>query len=307
MKISHLQWPALVLAAVLGLDSLAVSSEPMAGNKISGSTSCPSEGRSPRAVDQHVSGRPDSRAASSDSEPPVEPPASQHRPVRPPARTGVVEAAQPVFQPASWTNSLDNNIGFHGTHVVGRPPACDAMRPARLHDRATCATAARTRCGCTAAACLRTSCISVRATSTTSMRWSRPARCRPIRRPARPAAWALTPTSASASVRAAASANARASWPATPGSRPTRATRSRPSRATCWSFSRAIRAFRTPGATAIEASADYYLRFQQFDIDYRGLLYGDCESAVNYFAGVRYANLKQTFGARKTLACRWAW
>jgi hypothetical protein len=49
------------------------------------------------------------------------------------------------------------------------------------------------------------------------------------------------------------------------------------------------------GATAITASASSALRFQMLDLDYRGLLYGTCDTAVNYFGGVRYANLKQTF------------
>ena len=55
------------------------------------------------------------------------------------------------------------------------------------------------------------------------------------------------------------------------------------------------------GATSIQASANYYLKFQQLDIDYRALLYGTCDSAVNYFGGVRYANLKQTFAAREDI------
>jgi len=53
------------------------------------------------------------------------------------------------------------------------------------------------------------------------------------------------------------------------------------------------------GASGIEASADYDIRFQQVDLDYRGLLYGTCDSAVNYFAGLRYANLEQNFRAQE--------
>jgi len=53
------------------------------------------------------------------------------------------------------------------------------------------------------------------------------------------------------------------------------------------------------GASSILASARYNIRFQQADIDYRGLLYGTCNSAVNYFAGLRYANLKQDFHAEE--------
>jgi hypothetical protein len=53
------------------------------------------------------------------------------------------------------------------------------------------------------------------------------------------------------------------------------------------------------GSTGIVDSARYDIRFQQVDIDYRGLLYGTCNSAVNYFAGLRYANLKQVFHAQE--------
>src|SRR5688572_19977626 len=103
MKISHLQWPALVLAAVLGLESYAISSEPMAGNKVSGTTSTPkSKGEARGLLTSHFWG---SEAPS--SELPGLPVADQAIG----QSAGVVEAAQPVFQPASWTNSLDNNIG----------------------------------------------------------------------------------------------------------------------------------------------------------------------------------------------------
>ena len=51
------------------------------------------------------------------------------------------------------------------------------------------------------------------------------------------------------------------------------------------------------GATSIESGADYRISFQQVDLDYRSLLYGSQNSAVNYFAGVRYANLDQEFTA----------
>jgi len=53
------------------------------------------------------------------------------------------------------------------------------------------------------------------------------------------------------------------------------------------------------GSTGIVDSATYNIRFQQVDIDYRGLLYGTCNSAVNYFGGLRYANLKQDFHAEE--------
>ena len=53
------------------------------------------------------------------------------------------------------------------------------------------------------------------------------------------------------------------------------------------------------GASSIQASARYNLRFQQADLDYRGLLYGTDNSALNYFGGIRYANLKQDFHAQE--------
>ncbi len=55
------------------------------------------------------------------------------------------------------------------------------------------------------------------------------------------------------------------------------------------------------GAASIQAAARYDIQFQQLDIDYRSLLYGTCDSAVNYFAGLRYANLEQRFGAQENV------
>ncbi len=51
------------------------------------------------------------------------------------------------------------------------------------------------------------------------------------------------------------------------------------------------------GATSIASSADYRITFQQVDLDYRSLLYGTQDSAINYFAGLRYAHLDQDFTA----------
>jgi hypothetical protein len=55
------------------------------------------------------------------------------------------------------------------------------------------------------------------------------------------------------------------------------------------------------GASSILASSRYDIRFQQADIDYRGLLYGTCNSSLNYFGGLRYANLKQDFHAEEDI------
>jgi hypothetical protein len=53
------------------------------------------------------------------------------------------------------------------------------------------------------------------------------------------------------------------------------------------------------GASSITASSRYNIRFQQVDLDYRSLLYGTYDSSINYFAGLRYANLKQDFHAEE--------
>jgi hypothetical protein len=53
------------------------------------------------------------------------------------------------------------------------------------------------------------------------------------------------------------------------------------------------------GASSIMASSRYDIRFQQVDLDYRSLLYGTYDSAINYFGGLRYANLKQDFRAQE--------
>src|SRR5262245_10201302 len=55
------------------------------------------------------------------------------------------------------------------------------------------------------------------------------------------------------------------------------------------------------GSSSIQASSRYNIRFQQADIDYRGLLYGTCNSSLNYFAGLRYANLKQDCHAEEDI------
>jgi len=51
--------------------------------------------------------------------------------------------------------------------------------------------------------------------------------------------------------------------------------------------------------SSIQATANYDIRFQQVDIDYRSLLWGTDTGAVNFFAGLRYANLKQTLAAQE--------
>ena len=51
--------------------------------------------------------------------------------------------------------------------------------------------------------------------------------------------------------------------------------------------------------SSLQATAGYDIQFQQIDIDYRSLLWSSSNTAVNYFAGVRYASLKQDFSAQE--------
>jgi hypothetical protein len=53
------------------------------------------------------------------------------------------------------------------------------------------------------------------------------------------------------------------------------------------------------GASSVQASATHDIEFQLVDVNYRGLLFGSCDGAVNYFGGVRYANLNQLFTAEE--------
>jgi hypothetical protein len=53
------------------------------------------------------------------------------------------------------------------------------------------------------------------------------------------------------------------------------------------------------GNSSLQATAGYDIQFQQVDIDYRSLLWSSNNTAVNYFAGLRYANLKQTLRAQE--------
>lgn len=55
------------------------------------------------------------------------------------------------------------------------------------------------------------------------------------------------------------------------------------------------------GATSNQASARYDIGFRQLDIDYRSLLWGNCDSAINYFAGLRYANMEQRLTAEENI------
>jgi hypothetical protein len=57
----------------------------------------------------------------------------------------------------------------------------------------------------------------------------------------------------------------------------------------------------TSGATSLSAAADYDIDFQLVDLDYRSLLWGNCDAAINYTAGIRYAHLSQEFLATQEI------
>ncbi len=51
------------------------------------------------------------------------------------------------------------------------------------------------------------------------------------------------------------------------------------------------------GSNSIAAVASENINFQLVDLDYRQLLWGDCVAAINWTAGLRYAQLEQRFSA----------
>ena len=57
----------------------------------------------------------------------------------------------------------------------------------------------------------------------------------------------------------------------------------------------------TSGATSLRSSAEYDVDFQLLDLDYRSLLWGTCDAAVNYAVGLRYAHLSQDFVAAQEI------
>ena len=57
----------------------------------------------------------------------------------------------------------------------------------------------------------------------------------------------------------------------------------------------------TSGATSISAFSTYDIGFQTLDLDYRALLWGNCNAALNYSLGMRYAHLEQEFLAQQEI------
>ncbi len=57
----------------------------------------------------------------------------------------------------------------------------------------------------------------------------------------------------------------------------------------------------TSGAGSRAATAVYNLDFQILDIDYRSLLCGSCDAAIDYTVGLRYAHLSQDFVASQDI------
>lgn len=55
------------------------------------------------------------------------------------------------------------------------------------------------------------------------------------------------------------------------------------------------------GSNSLASQASQSLEFQLVDLDYRQLLWGDCDAAINWLAGLRYAQLEQRFwGSQNT-------
>ncbi|MGH7202166.1 MAG: Lpg1974 family pore-forming outer membrane protein, partial [Planctomycetaceae bacterium] len=54
-------------------------------------------------------------------------------------------------------------------------------------------------------------------------------------------------------------------------------------------------------ADSLSARADYDISYKLADINYRGLIWGDCRWAVNYLLGVRYGNLDQNLLAEYSI------
>ena len=58
----------------------------------------------------------------------------------------------------------------------------------------------------------------------------------------------------------------------------------------------------TSGAASTQATASYDLSFQRVELDYRMLLWGNRDAAINFSGGVRYANLDEQFESSQTIA-----
>lgn len=57
----------------------------------------------------------------------------------------------------------------------------------------------------------------------------------------------------------------------------------------------------TSGATSLSATAAYDIAFRIVDVDYRHLLWGDQDAAIDYTVGVRYGRLTQDFRAQQAI------
>ncbi len=53
------------------------------------------------------------------------------------------------------------------------------------------------------------------------------------------------------------------------------------------------------GTQSLSSTASYNITLNRVDLDYRHLLAGDCDWAVNWLAGVRYAGLDQDFSSKQ--------
>ncbi len=57
----------------------------------------------------------------------------------------------------------------------------------------------------------------------------------------------------------------------------------------------------TSGAASLAATATYDIAFRIVDVDYRHLLWGDHDAAIDYTVGVRYGHLTQDFRAQQSI------
>jgi Legionella pneumophila major outer membrane protein precursor len=267
MKISHLPWPAIVLAAVLGLDRFAMSSEPLAGAKVNGGGA--STRRIATAGEAHglLANR---TAASGPAAAPQEPAADEFGP--------------PTFQLAAWNNSLSNG-------TASPPPAssCDTCdcgpEPLWLHRNGVFADLLYLRPGNIDYV------YAVEQTGTL-----------PTDSPTGPTGRVGFDSAlgfrigASGALSECSSIQASYTW-----FQDETSDRITANAGNVLIFQPGVPGIPNVGASSIQASADYDIRFQQVDLDYRALLYGTCDSAINYFAGLRYANLEQNFRAREDI------
>lgn len=269
MRITHYHWPVIVLAALLGLGDFAESTEPVAGEKIKTSTAATRTRASQEARGLLANRFSSSAAASSSSASASESLANQ--------------VGRHTFEQASWTSGLNDSAAARMS-LSDHCDSCDCCPdPLWVHRSGVFADLLVLRPGNIDYI------YAVEQTGTL-----------PTDSPTGPLGRVGFDTAVGYRIGVnhclsdCSSIQASYTWfqdgtnntiVANPG--------------TVLIFQPGVPSIPNVGASSIQASAQYDIRFQQLDIDYRGLLYGTCDSAVNYFAGFRYANLDQRFSAQE--------